>query len=70
MESMVCKWRLAQLPQPLDRQEAYIVHDPFALLPCGRVNPMGVVLLQEKDRCEEGRGPRAGCGQQCWQMSF
>jgi hypothetical protein len=41
---------LAQLPVPLDRQEASILHDPFALLPCGRVNPMGVVLLQEMDR--------------------
>lgn len=39
-----------QLPQPWDRQEASILYGPFALLPCGRVNPMGGVLLQEMDR--------------------
>jgi hypothetical protein len=43
---------LAQLPQQLDRQEASILHDPLALLPGGggRMNPMGVVLLQEMAR--------------------
>lgn len=46
----VIKQLLAQLPQPLDRGEASILHDPCAVLPCGRMNPMGVVLLQEMDR--------------------
>jgi hypothetical protein len=44
---------LAQLPQQLDRQEASILHDPFVLLPGaggGRMNPLGVVLLQEMHR--------------------
>lgn len=46
----VVKQLLAQLPQPLSTQEASILHDPLALLPCGRANPMGVVLRQEMDR--------------------
>lgn len=44
------KQLLLQLPQVLDRAEASILHDPFAALPCGRMNPMGVVLLQEMAR--------------------
>lgn len=53
---------LVQLPQPLDRQEASILHNPFALLPCGRVNPMGVVLLQEMDRWVAGGWCRGRVG--------
>jgi hypothetical protein len=49
--SGVIKQLLAQLPQQLDRAEASILHNPFAVLPCGRVSPMGVVLQQEIDRC-------------------
>jgi hypothetical protein len=41
---------LRQLPAPLDRSQASILHDPFAGLPGGRMNPMGVVLLQEMER--------------------
>jgi hypothetical protein len=42
---------LAQLPAPLRREEASVLHDPFAALPSGRVNSLGMVLLQEMDRC-------------------
>jgi hypothetical protein len=46
----VVKQLLAQLPQQLDRDEASILHNPFAVLECGRMSPMGVVLQQEMDR--------------------
>lgn len=41
---------LRQMPATLERSQASILHDPFAALPGGRMNPMGVVLLQEMER--------------------
>jgi hypothetical protein len=41
---------LGQLPAPLRREDASVLHDPFAALPGGRVNSLGMVLLQEMDR--------------------
>lgn len=41
---------LRQLPALLERSGASILHDPFAALTGGRMNPMGVVLLQEMER--------------------
>jgi len=52
------KQLLLQLPKALDRAEASILHDPFAALPCGRMNPMGVVLLQEMARWAFLWGPQ------------
>jgi hypothetical protein len=41
---------LTQLPAALRREDASVLHDPFAALPGGRVNSLGMVLLQEMDR--------------------
>ncbi|WIA37814.1 hypothetical protein OEZ86_014676 [Tetradesmus obliquus] len=41
---------LEQLPGPLRREDSSVLHDPFAALPGGRVNSLGMVLLQEMDR--------------------
>jgi hypothetical protein len=38
---------VAELPLELDRAQASILHSPFGVLPCGRMDPLGVVLLQE-----------------------
>ncbi|KAF8058456.1 DNAH6 [Scenedesmus sp. PABB004] len=41
---------LAGLPAPLARRDASVLRDPFGALPGGRVNSLGVVLLQEMHR--------------------
>ncbi|DBA83803.1 TPA: hypothetical protein ACH3X1_006326, partial [Trebouxia sp. C0004] len=41
---------LANLPAPLLREDASIAKDPFAVLPTGAVNSLGVVLGQEMER--------------------
>jgi hypothetical protein len=41
---------LAQLPAVLRREDASVLHDPFAALPGGRVSSLGMVVLQEMDR--------------------
>lgn len=41
---------ISQLPRQLSKEEASILHDPFAVVLPGRINPLGVVLLQEMSR--------------------
>eukprot|EP00879_Flechtneria_rotunda_P015623 GHRR01016340.1.p1 GENE.GHRR01016340.1~~GHRR01016340.1.p1 ORF type:complete len:436 (+),score=144.24 GHRR01016340.1:789-2096(+) len=41
---------LTVLPKPMDRAYASILHDPLAPLPGGKLNPLGIVLLQEMGR--------------------
>jgi hypothetical protein len=41
---------LAHLPVVLRREDPSVLHDPFAALSGGRVNSLGMVLLQEMDR--------------------
>lgn len=41
---------LAHLPGQLRREDASVLRDPFAALPGGRLNALGMVLLQEMDR--------------------
>lgn len=41
---------LKQLPLQLDRTDASVLHDPFAAMPGGGVNSLGMVLLQEMAR--------------------
>ncbi|WIA17601.1 hypothetical protein OEZ85_014416 [Tetradesmus obliquus] len=43
---------LEQLPGPLRREDSSVLHDPFAALRGGRVNSLGMVLLQEMDRVD------------------
>ncbi|KAL3130869.1 hypothetical protein ABBQ38_000199 [Trebouxia sp. C0009 RCD-2024] len=50
MVAGVAQDALANLPAPLAREDASIARDPFAPLPTGAVNSLGVVLGQELER--------------------
>ncbi|KAL3138895.1 hypothetical protein ABBQ32_005718 [Trebouxia sp. C0010 RCD-2024] len=50
MVASVAQDALANLPAPLVREDASIARDPFAPLPTGAVNSLGVVLGQELER--------------------